>query len=200
MNSLENYKSKVFRSHTDSEYLLAAPSCKPWDTEAKKQAIFFIFIMIIYSLSLHIGMVEVLKDPTVHDYFPTDLNENATNFLKALANLIIVLNFLYRFLHLGDNTATYFKRWSLMYFMKGFIQTITIIPAPDGVDQCRDRSLTEMMAMANCADMMFSGHTAITYLTCPQKYRLVIVPVVMTILVVTQLHYTADVIVAVIAA
>lgn len=48
--------------------------------------------------------------------------------------------------------------------------------------------------------MMFSGHTAITYLTCPKKYRYIIVPVMMTILVLCKLHYTGDVIMALITA
>ena len=52
--------------------------------------------------------------------------------------------------------------------------------------------------MGNCADMMFSGHTAITYLTCPRKYRFIIVPVMMCLLGLTKLHYTGDVIMAVI--
>lgn len=76
---------------------------------------------------------------------------------------------------------------------------ITIIPASDGVSQCSTRSLAKMMQMGNCADMMFSGHTAITYLTCPQKYRPFIVGVMGSILVLTKLHYTSDVIMAIIA-
>lgn len=56
------------------------------------------------------------------------------------------------------------------------------------------------MQMGNCADMMFSGHTAITYLTCPRKYRFIIVPVMMTLLVLCKLHYTGDVLMALIAA
>lgn len=54
--------------------------------------------------------------------------------------------------------------------------------------------------MGNCADMMFSGHTAITYLTCPRKYRFIIVPTMMSLLVLTKLHYTGDVLMALITA
>ena len=45
--------------------------------------------------------------------------------------------------------------------------------------------------------MMFSGHTAITYLTCPRKYRVYIVMAMMSLLVLIKMHYTSDVLVAV---
>ena len=45
--------------------------------------------------------------------------------------------------------------------------------------------------------MMFSGHTALTYLTCPPNYRVIVVPVIMTLLVLVEYHYMSDVLVAV---
>ena len=127
----------------------------------------FIFIGFFYFTTLYVGMVEVLRDPTVHDYFPMTISENLSDSLKLLATSIIVLSSIYRGLHMGENASVFFKRFSTMYFLKGVIQMITIIPASDGVSQCSTRSLAKMMQMGNCADMMFSGHTAITYLTCP---------------------------------
>ena len=81
----------------------------------------FIFIGFFYFTSLYVGMVEVLRDPTVHDYFPMVISENVTDALKLLATFILVMCFIYRGLHLGDNAATYFKMWSLMYFLKGVV-------------------------------------------------------------------------------
>jgi hypothetical protein len=153
-----------------------------------------------YFVSLYVGMEEVIRDPSVHDCFPMTISESTTDFLKLITTLILVLNFIYRGLHLGDNAPIYFKRWSLMYFLKGVMWTITIIPASDGTDQRSTRSLAKMMQMGNCADMMFSGHTAITYLTCPRKYRFIIVPIMMSPLVITNAHYTGDVIMALITA
>lgn len=145
-------------------------------------------------------MLEVVREPHVHDYFPMPISESTSDFLKMIATGIIVLSFIYRGLHLGDNATIYIKRWSFMYFLKGVIQLVTIIPAADGVAQCSDRGLMKLIQVGNCADMMFSGHTAITFLTCPRKYRFIIVPVMMILLVLTKLHYTGDVIMAVIAA
>ena len=107
--------------HPDSEYLMAAPNCQPWDKETKNQAMLFISIGFFYFTSLYVGMVEVLRDPTVHDYFPMVVSENVSDSLKLSATFILVLCFIYRGLHLGDNATIYFKRWSLMYFMKGII-------------------------------------------------------------------------------
>ena len=54
-----------------------------------------------------------------------------------------------------------------------------------------------MLTMGSCSDMMFSGHTALTYLTCPPNYRVIVVPVIMTLLVLVEYHYMSDVFVAV---
>jgi hypothetical protein len=34
---------------------------------------------------------------------------------------------------MGENNDIYFKRFALMYFLKGVVQTMTIVPASDGV-------------------------------------------------------------------
>jgi hypothetical protein len=167
---------RVKKYHPDSEYLMAAPSCQPWDKETRNQALLFIFVGFFYFTSLYVGMVEVLRDPSVHDYFPMVISKKVSDSLELLTTVILVLCLIYRGLHLGENASIHFKRYSPVYLMKGFIQTITIIPASDGVPQCRTRSLATMMLKGNCADMMFSGHTAATYLTCPRKYRFIIVP------------------------
>ena len=75
---------------------------------------------------------------------------------------------------------------------------MTIVPAADKeIEHCRLRTKLEMVTQGPCYDMMFSGHTALTYLTCPPKYRIVVVPVIMTLLVLVEYHYMSDVFVAV---
>ena len=60
-----------------------------------------------------------------------------------------------------------------MYFMKGIIQTVTLVPIPSGTDMCINRTFVAMITeLGNCADMMFSGHTALAYITTPKNIRI----------------------------
>ena len=47
------------------------------------------------------------------------------------------------------------------------------IPAVRGTDECLDRTALGVVFYMgnNCADMMFSGHTALTFLAAPVKER-----------------------------
>jgi hypothetical protein len=101
---------------------------------------------------------------------------------------------------MGDQVEIYIKRFAFMYFLKGITQLVTIEPSPDGYKQCETYTIAHMIQVGNCADMMFSGHTAITYMTCPQHYRWVIIPAIGLSLVLSKQHYCADIIMAVITA
>ena len=45
--------------------------------------------------------------------------------------------------------------------LKGGAQALTIVPQPNGVEECVDISFWQFKS---CADMMFSGHTGFIYL------------------------------------
>ena len=88
-----------------------------------------------------------------------------------------------------------------MYFMKGIIQTVTLVPIPSGTDMCINRTFVAMITeFGNCADMMFSGHTALAYITTPKNIRWLVVPIVGVLLLLAKMHYMSDIVVAVIVA
>jgi hypothetical protein len=88
-----------------------------------------------------------------------------------------------------------------MYFMKGIIQTVTLVPIPSGTDMCINRTFVAMITeLGNCADMMFSGHTALAYIMVPKKIRWVVVPFVAVLLLLAKMHYLSDILVAVLVA
>ena len=67
-----NIKKYFFTS--EPEYLLSAINVRPFNREDKNAAVLFLFVMFSYTTSLYIGMVEVLKNPHVHDYFEHEVN------------------------------------------------------------------------------------------------------------------------------
>jgi len=88
------------------------------------------------------------------------------------------------------------KRVALCFVLKGITQFITITPQPGGVEPCRDVSFFEFR---NCADMMFSGHTALTYLVLYKtKWRNFLTFAMAWQLVFADWHYMSDTFVAVI--
>ena len=96
--------------------------------ETKKQFLIFMFVGYIYCESLIYGKEEVLKDDRVHDYFPMDIseyklgNKDLVEILEPVADAIPLLCLLHCiFFRFGDNPATYLKRLSTMYFLKGLI-------------------------------------------------------------------------------
>ena len=90
--------------------------------ETKKQFLIFMFVGYIYCESMLYGMQEVLINPFVHDYFPMEISEKLVEKLEPVADTIPMLCLLQCiFSRFGENPATYLKRFSTMYFLKGLI-------------------------------------------------------------------------------
>ena len=116
-----------------------------------------------------------------------------------VANAGPVITILLRGYH-RQMTSTYLRRAAIVYILKAIVQFVTIVPAVNGTLECIDRGIIGMIFLGNCADMMFSGHTAITYITAPDKHKwLFIIPVGVT-LILGEMHYTSDVLIACIVA
>jgi len=116
-----------------------------------------------------------------------------------VANAIPVLTILLRVIN-GKMSGIFVRRAAIVYILKAIVQIVTIVPAVNGTLECIDRGIIGMIFLGNCADMMFSGHTAITYIMAPEKQKwLFIIPVSIT-LVLGEMHYTSDVFIACIVA
>jgi hypothetical protein len=157
-----------------------------------------IFSLIIYFSLSYIAMVDVVKYPYVHDYFHVSFPNNWVIVLTA--HSIPALSVLYRLLHY-KNLHIYIKRAALLYLLKAFVQFVTIVPSVYGIRQCTNRTWIEsILFVDNCADMMFSGHTGLTMLMLPNKWRFQCVILVGLTLKLSEMHYTSDIIIAVIVA
>ena len=90
------------------------------------------------------------------------------------------------------------KRLALMLLLKAIAQFVTISPQPGGVEECRDSPFWNLKA---CADMMFSGHTAFTYLILYKcKWRYFVTFTMAFQLVMADWHYIVDCFIACIVA
>jgi len=146
--------------------------------------------MPIYLLLAHLTTQLAIANPVYHDIIPLYSE-------YAIYAIPVIL-----FFSIGACAVTkpnydiLFKRLALMYMLKGITQLVTINPQPDGVEECIDSSFWEMK---NCADMMFSGHTAFVYLILYKcKYRYFLTFTMAFQLVMANWHYMADCLVAVI--
>ena len=117
-----------------------------------------------------------------------------------IANIIPISAILIR-IWSHNMTAIHIDRAAVMYILKAIVQFVTIVPAVDGTDQCINRGLLGIVLnFGNCADMMFSGHTAMTYIMAPDHYKWIfIIPVAIT-LVLGEMHYTSDIIIGIVVA
>ena len=86
-------------------------------------------------------------------YLYSDFAENFIAVLMCLYFLLMLLS--------KPNYDLLAKRMAICFALKGISQFLTIVPQPSGVEECSDASFFEFK---NCADMMFSGHTCLTYL------------------------------------
>lgn len=151
---------------------------------------------VFYFGTAYVAMTSVLTYPYIHNVVRPHLTH--VGAVQLVANAIPPLSLVYGMCTTPSRT-TLVRRICIMYMWKAVLQTVTISPTPNGVDTCRNFTLLDMMAhMDNCADMMFSGHTALTMLTLPPHIRMVVVAVLGTCLVLGRMHYISDVLVAVI--
>lgn len=131
-----------------------------------------------------------LQNPTHHDVVYL--------YSEWADEMILVLIAIYFFFMLVSrpNYDLLAKRVALCFVLKGITQFITITPQPGGVEPCRDVSFFEFR---NCADMMFSGHTALTYLVLYKtKWRNFLTFAMAYELILADWHYMSDTSVAVI--
>ena len=150
-------------------------------------------LVIYYTLS-YIGMKKIITLDCQRDYFKAPFIPWAV----PLANAFPLGAVIYR-LYKNKNIDTYMTRAAALYILKGVIQFVTLVPAVSGTQDCQDRTLLGILIMSdNCADMMFSGHTGLVYIMAPKKERPLIVLAVGICLVLAEMHYTSDILVAII--
>lgn len=174
----------LFFTHEDKHCLLP---------RVEYHGIVYLCITIpIYFFLAHLSTKLAIANPTYHDIIPlySEYAIYAVQFLLILSVLLATIT--------KPNYDTLFKRLSLMYVLKGIAQLVTINPQPNGVDICINSSFWEFR---NCADMMFSGHTAFTYLILYKcKYRYFLTFAMAFQLVMANWHYIADCFIAFIVA
>jgi len=160
----------------------------------KAIAQFILAVGIYYTLSF-LGMRKVVQLECAQDYFKMPYMA----WMATAANIIPAVSIIYR-LYIGKQLNIYFKRGACLYFLKGVVQFVTIVPAVSGTDECIDRNFIDMVLYGSCADMMFSGHTGITFIMAPSKEKYIFVVSVAIFLIFGEMHYASDVIIAVIVA
>ena len=153
------------------------------------------YLFIVFPLYLILAFFTnelALKNHTHHDVIHL--------YSEWADEMILVLIAIYFFFMLVSRPdySLLCKRVALAFVLKGITQFLTIVPQPNGVEPCRDVSFWDFR---NCADMMFSGHTAITYLALYKtKWRGFLTFAMAYELVFADWHYMADCFVAVIVA
>ena len=162
-------------------------------TTSQAAAKLFVALVIYYTLS-YIGMKKIITLDCQRDYFKAPFIPWAVPFANAFP-IGVVLYKLYK----NKNIAIYMTRAAALYILKGVIQFVTLVPAVSGTEDCQSRTLLGVLIMSdNCADMMFSGHTGLVYIMAPKKERPLIVLAVGICLVLAEMHYTSDILVAII--
>jgi len=149
---------------------------------------FLIIVFPLYAGLSFLTNVLALQNPTHHDVVYL--------YSEWADEMILVLIAIYFFFMLVSrpNYDLLAKRVALCFFLKGITQFLTITPQPGGVEPCRDVSFWEFR---NCADMMFSGHTALTYLVLYKtKWRTFLTFAMAYELILADWHYAADCFVA----
>ena len=151
---------------------------------------YLLIVFPLYALLSFLTNELALQNPTHHDVVYL--------YSEWADEMILVLIAIYFFFLLVSrpNYDLLAKRVALCFVLKGITQFITITPQPGGVEPCRDVSFFEFR---NCADMMFSGHTALTYLVLYKtKWRNFLTFAMAWQLVFADWHYMSDTFVAVI--
>lgn len=129
----------------------------------------------------------------VHDIVSVDLPADIKLGVTVVSNtlpLLIIVRYI-----LSDRRTVYIKRLSLMVLLKSLLQFVTVVPGPEYSGSCDSKSSFDTVTSGICADMMFSGHTAVVFLLT-STWRLVLVPLEAVLLVLGKQHYISDTIVA----
>ena len=150
-------------------------------------------VLIGYFVSVHVANAHITD--RVHDIVSVDISSDIQCVVNLASNTLPILIAMYSVL--WNRKSIYINRLSLMYFLKGVIQFVTVVPGPEYSGSCLNASFFDIMTSGICADMMFSGHTAIVFLLTKSWWRC-LVPVEAVLLVLGKQHYISDTIVAVI--
>lgn len=146
--------------------------------------------MPLLVLSSHVTNIIAISDPTHHDIVPL-YSEYAQFIIPCILAVSILASVITK-----PNTDVLCKRLALVYLLKAISQFLTISPQPNGVEHCENKPF---WYFSFCADMMFSGHTAFTYLILYKcKYRYFITLFMAFELVMANWHYMVDCFIAVI--
>ena len=152
--------------------------------------------LVFYFYMSYIGMRKVLEFDCQRDFLKFKKFEWATTIANIIPFLVVTIRLFRSKMH-----PIHIQRAAAMYILKAIIQFVTIVPAVSGTEECQGRGILGIIInFGNCADMMFSGHTAITYIMAPEKLKWIFVIPVGLLLVLGEMHYTSDIIVAIIIA
>ena len=154
-------------------------------------AVILVFVLPLYVFLSFVATQQALKQPMVHDlvYLYSDSADVGVWVASVLSVLLCLAT--------RPDWNLLCRRLALMALLKATVQLVTIVPSPD-VEYCRGAPIWSLKA---CADMMFSGHTAFTYLVLYRcKYRNLLTFFMAFELVMGDWHYTSDTIMAVITA
>ena len=138
----------------------------------------------MYSVFAYLTNELAVKNPLPHDvvYLYSALAPDMIACLMVLFFIFMLVS--------KPNYNVLAKRIALCYTLKGISQFLTIVPQPSGVANCVDVSFWEFK---NCADMMFSGHTCISYLVLYKtKWRNFLAFAMAFELVLADWHYMSD--------
>ncbi len=149
--------------------------------------------LLCYFFLAYFSMLRVVQQQGVRDYFKLPFVDWAYIF----ANAIPVVTVLYQVCG-GTHATVHVHRVTCLYLLKAVVQFVTVVPAVAGTAQCAHRTFWAMVVQGSCADMMFSGHTGLTFLMTPPKERPVVVTTVAIFLLFAEMHYMSVIIVAVI--
>ncbi|MBP01966.1 MAG: hypothetical protein CMM25_04025 [Rhodospirillaceae bacterium] len=154
---------------------------------------FYLLLLVTppYFLLSYVVTLEAVTRPYIHDFIHLE-HDAADTMIAALVFLIFVLCFLSK-----PNYDLLCKRITLLALLKGTSQALTIVPQPNGVDECVGVSFWQLKS---CADMMFSGHTCFTYLILYKtRFRKFFTFAMAFELVMGKWHYMSDCFIACIA-
>jgi hypothetical protein len=148
--------------------------------------------LVVYFVMEHVTNMNITDQ--VHDIVSVDLPPDVKLGANIVSNALPLLIVVYCILN--DRRTVYINRLSLMVALKSLIQFVTVVPGPEYSGSCASKNSFDTVTSGICADMMFSGHTAVVFLLTSCTWRLGLVPLEAALLVLGKQHYISDTIVA----
>jgi len=151
-------------------------------------AFYLVIVLPVYVLANYLVTLHALKYPYVHD-----LVALSSPYAKTAINITMIISIIFSLLSKPDLDLLC-KRLALVYAIKCVAQTITVVPQPNGMQECAGIQWYELRS---CTDMMPSGHTMFVYLILYKtKLRFVLAVFMAFELVLADWHYASDVFMA----